>query len=124
MFGRQVTDLHVTVEVKGLSTEAPPVVATRPEFMRRMKDMAAIGGGMGFYGNMPDEVTLTVNGNHTVYQGLLKEENAERQQKQVKNLADLALLSQGLLKGNSLTEFINRSVELMSTDKAVVAREE
>jgi molecular chaperone HtpG len=113
MFGMQMPELHVTVEVKGLSPEAAPVVATRPEFMRRMKDMASMGGGMSFYGSMPDEVTLTVNGNHAIYQHLLKEENKTIQEKQVRNLADLALLSQGLLKGNSLTEFINRSVELM-----------
>jgi molecular chaperone HtpG len=62
-----------------------------------------------------------VNGNHAIYQGLLKENNASRQEKQVKNLADLALLSQGLLKGNSLTEFINRSVELMSEKGVVIA---
>jgi molecular chaperone HtpG len=117
MFGLQVTELHVTVEVKGLSADAPPVVATRPEFMRRMKDMASMGGGMSFYGNMPDEVTLTVNGNHPIYQELLKENDTDKQEKQVKNLADLALLSQGLLKGNSLTEFINRSVELMQGGK-------
>jgi molecular chaperone HtpG len=113
MFSMQVPELHVTVEVKGLSPEAAPVVATRPEFMRRMKDMASMGGGMSFYGSMPDEVTLTVNGNHPIYQHLLKEENKTTREKQVRNLADLALLSQGLLKGNSLTEFINRSVELM-----------
>ncbi|MFN8252275.1 MAG: molecular chaperone HtpG [Ferruginibacter sp.] len=54
MFGIKVPDLNVTVEVKGLSTEAPPVVATRPEFMRRMKDMAAMQGGMGaFYAAIP-----------------------------------------------------------------------
>jgi molecular chaperone HtpG len=117
MFGLQVPELHVTVEVKGLSPEAAPVVATRPEFMRRMKDMASMGGGMSFYGAMPDEVTLTVNGNHPIYQNLLKEDNKDTQEKQVKNLADLALLSQGLLKGNSLTEFINRSVELMQGEK-------
>jgi molecular chaperone HtpG len=107
-------DLHVTVEVKGLSKDAAPVVATRPEFMRRMKDMGAAGGGMmAFYANMPDEVTLTVNGNHSIYQSLLKEADIEKKEKQIKNLADLALLSQGLLKGAELTNFINRSVELM-----------
>lgn len=118
MFGLQVPELHVTVEVKGLSAEAPPVVATRPEFMRRMKDMAAMGGGMSFYGSMPDEVTLTVNGNHPIYQSLLKENDADKQQKQVRNLADLALLSQGLLKGSDLTNFISRSVELMQGKKS------
>lgn len=116
LFTFPVSDLHVTVEVKGLNTDAPPVIATRPEFMRRMKDMSAIGGGMtAFYAQMPDEVTLTVNGNHSFYQTLLKETDKSKQEKQVKNLADLALLSQGLLKGNNLTEFINRSVDLMAT---------
>ncbi len=116
LFGVKIPELNVSVEVKGLSNEAPPVVATRPEFMRRMKDMAAMqgAGGMGaFYANMPDEVTLTVNGNHSVYKNILAEGAKEKQEKLVHNLADLALLSQGLLKGNSLTNFINRSVELM-----------
>ncbi len=118
LFSLPNTEMQVTVEVKGLSEDSPPVVATRPEFMRRMKDMAAVGGGMtAFYAQMPDEVILTVNGNHPIYQNILKEENAEQVEKQVRNLADLALLSQGLLKGNDLTSFINRSVELMHGNK-------
>ncbi len=118
LFDIKTSSLQVGVEVKGLSGEAPPVVATRPEFMRRMKDMAAMSGPMGsFYANMPDEVTLTVNGNHPIYQSLLKEDNKEVQEKSVRNLADLALLSQGLLKGSDLTNFINRSVELMEGNR-------
>jgi molecular chaperone HtpG len=114
LFTPETKAVNVTVEIKGLSADTAPVIATRPEFMRRMKDMGAAGGGMAaFYANMPDEVTLTVNGNHPLYQTLLKEENVDKQQKQVKTLADLALLSQGLLKGNDLTAFINRSVDLM-----------
>jgi len=114
LFNLQIADLHVTTEVKGLSADSAPVVATRPEFMRRMKDMAGVGGGMtAFYAQMPDEVTLTVNGNHPIYQTLLKEGNADLQKSQVRNLAYLALLSQGLLKGNDLTNFINRSVDLL-----------
>ncbi len=121
LFEANATDLHVTVEVKGLSPTAPPVVATRPEFMRRMKDMSAMSGPMGsFYANMPDEVTLTVNGNHPIYQSVVAESNKEKQEKFVHNLADLALLSQGLLKGNNLTAFINRSVELMEGEKKAV----
>ena len=113
-FGLQIPEMHVTVEVKGLSSDSAPVVATRPEFMRRMKDMASVGGGMAsFYANMPDEVTLTVNGNHAIFQQLIKENNADKRDKQIRSLADLALLSQGLLKGEELTNFINRSVELM-----------
>ena len=118
LFSINNTGLHVTVEVKGLSPDTMPVVATRPEFMRRMKDMAAVSGSMGgFYANMPDEVTITVNGNHPIYQQILKEDNAPIQEKQVRNLADLALLSQGLLKGVDLTAFIGRSVELMEHEK-------
>jgi molecular chaperone HtpG len=83
-----------------------------------MKDMAAISGSMGnFYANLPDEVTLTVNGNHPIYQNILQEENKENQNKVIRNLADLALLSQGLLKGNNLTSFIERSVELLQDQK-------
>jgi molecular chaperone HtpG len=114
LFTLEIPELHVTTEVKGLSTDTPPVIATRPEFMRRMKDMGAAGGGMtAFYAQMPDEVTLTVNGNHPVFQTILKESNEAVKTNQVRNLADLALLSQGLLKGAELTNFINRSVQMM-----------
>ena len=115
LFGLQIPESHVTVDIKGLGTDIAPVIATRPEFMRRMKDMAAISGpGASFYASMPDEVTLTVNGNHPAIQTVLKEDDESRQKKLVRNLADLALLSQGMLKGNDLTAFINRNVELMS----------
>ena len=114
MFDFKVENITINVEVKGLSADAPPVVATRPEFMRRMKDMASMSGPMGsFYANMPDEVLLTVNGNNSIFTTILADENAEMQSKQVRNLADLALLSQGMLKGSELTAFITRSVELM-----------
>jgi molecular chaperone HtpG len=119
LFKVEVPEMNVSVEVKGLNPDTPPVIATRPEFMRRMKDMAQHGGGgMGsFYGNMPEEVTLTVNGNHPVYKNILKSGDKEIQEKQVRNLTDLALLSQGLLKGSELTNFINRSVDMMQGEK-------
>lgn len=118
LFDIKVSEINLTVDIKGLSAEAPPVIATRPEFMRRMKDMAGAGGGMAaFYANMPDEVTLTVNGNHPIFQNVLGEADAVKKEKLVHNLADLALLSQGLLKGNHLTEFINRSVDLIGGEK-------
>jgi molecular chaperone HtpG len=114
LFSQPQEGLNINVEVKGLSTDAPPVTATRPEQMRRMKDMAASGGGMAaFYAQMPDEVALTVNGNHPIFKNILAEADAPQQEKLVKNLADLALLSQGLLTGKNLTQFISRSVELM-----------
>ncbi len=119
-FTFEVPQLHVSVEVKGLSADTAPVVATRPEFMRRMKDMSSMGGGgmTAFYATMPDEVTLTVNGNHPIYQNLLKENDESRMKKQIRTLADMALLSQGLLKGTDLTNFINRNIELMQEEKA------
>ncbi len=114
LFSQPQEGLNINVELKGLSTDAPPVTATRPEQMRRMKDMAATGGGMAaFYAQMPDEVALTVNGNHPIFKNILAEADAPQQEKLVKNLADLALLSQGLLTGKNLTQFISRSVELM-----------
>ncbi len=114
LFDVKPEGLHVTVEVKGLGAEAAPVVATRPEFMRRMKDMAAVSGPMGnFYANMPDEVLLTVNGNHPIFQQVLADADPARQEKITHNLSDLALLSQGLLRGAALTSFIERSVAVM-----------
>lgn len=118
LFDVKPEGLNVTVEVKGLGAEAAPVVATRPEFMRRMKDMAAVSGPMGsFYANMPDEVLLTVNGNHPIYQQVLADADPARQEKITHNLSDLALLSQGLLRGAALTSFIERSVAVMEGNK-------
>lgn len=114
LFKLEDNGLQISVEIKGLSKDTAPVVATRPEMMRRMKDMASIQGAMGsFYANMPDEVILTVNGNHPIFQDILKAEDQNLKENKIKNLADLALLSQGLLKGNALSNFIQRSVELM-----------
>jgi molecular chaperone HtpG len=117
LFDIKVPEMMINVEVKGLSEDAAPVTATRPEFMRRMKDIGMNGGMGGFYANMPEEVTLTVNGNHPVYKKILKEEDGSRKENMVRNLADLALLSQGLLKGSELTNFVNRSVEMMQGER-------
>jgi molecular chaperone HtpG len=120
LFTQERNKVHATIAIKGLSADMPPVVATRPEQMRRMKDMAHMSGPMGsFYANMPDEVTLTVNGNHPIYQKILAEQNVDQQKNMVLNLADLALLSQGLLKGNELTHFIQRSIGLMEETQHV-----
>ena len=81
--------------------------------------MAAVSGPMaGFYAKMPDEVTFTINGNHPIFEKLLKEQNTAKQEKAIRNLADLALLSQGLLTGSELTGFIERSVELLQGERS------
>jgi molecular chaperone HtpG len=126
LFKSKLNNTTSVVEVKGLSPDAPPVVATRPEWSRRMKDMAQLSGGSGmmnFYASMPDEVNFTLNGNHPMHQQILEERNAEKQEKLVKNLLDLALLGQGMLKGSDLTEFISRSVELMGQKKSAIITE-
>jgi molecular chaperone HtpG len=111
-FSQKVEGVNIQVEVKGLSPEASPVTATRPEFMRRMKDMAAVGGGMSaFYANMPDEVQLTINGNHPVCRQLLNETDEQQKQWITKQLTDLSLLSQGLLKGADLSKFVERNIQ-------------
>ncbi len=103
------------VVFENLSEKDAPMLITRPEFMRRMKDMNALGGGggMNFYGNMPEMYNLVVNSNHPLIARLLNETDVEKQQKLAMQTSDLALLSQGLLKGEKLTGFIKRSVELI-----------
>lgn len=102
-----------TVVFESLSETDAPMLITRPEFMRRMKDMSAMGGGMSFYGTMPDMYNLVVNANHPLIGKLLQETDATKQTQLAKQTADLALLSQGLLKGEELTKFIKRSVEMI-----------
>ncbi|MBK7311532.1 MAG: molecular chaperone HtpG [Bacteroidia bacterium] len=103
---------HVVFE--NLSETDAPMIITRPEFMRRMKDMNQMGGGsMGFMGNMPDMYNLVVNSNHPLISRILNEGDSDKKTNLAKQATDLALLSQGLLKGEGLTKFIKRSVELI-----------
>lgn len=101
------------VKVAALSPQDAPVVITQNEFMRRMKDMQRTGGGGGMqmFGAFPDSFDVTVNANHPVAQRVLAEgENGEKLAKQA---FDLALLAQGMLKGEALTAFVKRSTELL-----------
>jgi molecular chaperone HtpG len=103
-----------SVVFESLSEKDAPMLITKPEFMRRMKDMSALGGGgMAFYGSMPDMHNLVVNTNHPLIYKILNEKSEDKQKQLTKQAADLAMLSQGLLKGEELTKFIKRSVELI-----------
>lgn len=102
-----------TVVFESLSEKDAPMLITKPEFMRRMKDMSAMGGGMAFYGSMPEMHNLVVNSNHPLISKILNEKNLDKKKQLTKQTADLAMLSQGLLKGEELTKFIKRSVDLI-----------
>lgn len=116
IFEKAIDNKSMTVSVESMSTNELPVVITMTEFMRRMKDMAKMGGGGGyaFMGGMPDNYSVAVNGNHTIVQKILQAEGEEQKVKLAKQAFDLALLSQNMLTGADLTNFIKRSVELVS----------
>ena len=103
------------VQFESLSPTASPFTITRSEFMRRMKEMSASGGGGMFgMGNMPEIFNIVVNGNHPLVAKILAEKDAANQTSMIKGATDLAKLSQGLLKGEALTSFIkNRYNDLM-----------
>lgn len=114
VFDKAINSKTYSVEVESLSPDELPVTVTMDEFMRRMKDMAQNGGGgMSFYGSLPDNYKVGINGNHGVIDKILKTEDEEEQSKLAKQAFDLALLSQGLLTGKDLTAFVKRSVELI-----------
>lgn len=113
IFEKAITKPGMHVEVVGLNPDELPVTVTMDEFMRRMKDMAQMGGGMGFYGNMPDSYKVAINGNHKLIGKILKADNEEEQSMLAKQAVDLALLAQGMLTGAELTAFVSRSVELI-----------
>ena len=110
VFQENVPTEGVSVELKALSPDDMPVLITKNEFMRRMTDMSKMGGGgmYSFMGNMPESFNLVVNTNHPIATKLL---NSDEKVAMIKNLYDLALLQQGMLKGSHLTAFINRNVE-------------
>ena len=112
IFEKAITKPGMHVEIVALHPEELPVTITMDEFMRRMKDMAAMGGGMGFYGQMPDNYKVAINGNHKLVSKILKAEG-EEQRTLAKQAVDLALLAQGMLTGAELTAFVSRSVELI-----------
>jgi len=116
IFDTAINNKSMTVAIESLSPDDLPVTITMSEWMRRMKDMSRTGGGGGMYGfmgNMPDSYNVSINGNHALIQKILKAESEEHKTKLAKQVYDLALLSQNMLTGAELTNFIRRSVELV-----------
>ena len=116
IFEKAINNKNMILAVESLSPDDLPVTITMSEWMRRMKDMARTGGGGGgfnFMGAMPDSYNVAINGNHTLVQKILNAETEEQKTKLAKQVYDLALLSQNMLTGADLTNFIKRSVELV-----------
>ena len=104
---------NYTVQLENLDSNASPFIITQPEFMRRMKEMSASGGGGMFgMGNFPDMYNLVVNTNSELATTILNSQE-DAQKDLVKQALDLAKLSQGLLKGEELTAFVKRSFETL-----------
>ncbi len=112
VFDKAINNTNMKVEVESLPAEAMPVTITMEEWMRRMKDMSKLGGGMNFYGSMPDTYKVAVNGNHPLISKILSADEAQ-QTVLAKQAFDLALLAQGMLKGADLTAFVERSVKVL-----------
>jgi len=104
--------IMMQVQMEPLSEDKEPLQLIQPEFLRRMKDMSAVGG-MDYMQGMGDSYTLVVNENHKLITDLADTVDEEKRNTLLNQLLDLALLSQGLLKGQKLSEFIHRSVDII-----------
>ena len=102
------------VQLEPQDSDAAPFMITQPEFMRRMKEMQATGGGgMNMFGNMPEMYNLVVNTNSELVGEILSTKTKKKQERLINQSLDLARLSQGLLKGKELSDFIKRSYEMI-----------
>jgi molecular chaperone HtpG len=107
-----VSNSGYTVQLEAMDSKTLPFVLTQPEFMRRMKEMQQTGGG-GMMGNMPDMFNLVVNTNHELVGQILSTKTSKKRERLILQALDLAKLSQNQLKGEALTQFIQRSVDMI-----------
>ncbi len=111
-FKEQLPEIDKTefqVQTAALGTEQLPVIITQGEYMRRMKEMARMNPGMAFYGEMPDSYNLVLNTDNEIVKACLQETDTDK----IKQLIDIALLQNGMLKGEALTKFVKRSVSMI-----------
>ena len=100
------------IQFESMSESDDPIVLTQPEFIRRMQEQQKLGGA-GFYGAFPETYNMVINSNHEKISAILNEKKKAEKTKKARQLTDLALLSQGMLKGEALTNFVRRSVDLV-----------
>ncbi len=114
-----IADATMQVSISSAAPTDEPVTITRPEFMRRMKEMQRMGGGGGMqmFGSFPDTFAVAVNANHPLAARVLAAGTDEASRMLARQAFDLALLQQGMLKGARLTDFVRRSVDLLSENK-------
>ncbi len=118
MFEALINKDQFVVQFESMSETDVPMMITQSEFMRRMKDQQAMGGGgMNFMGNLPEMHNLVVNSNHPLISDILNSKSKKKQESLAKQATDLALLAQGMLKGEELTTFIKRSVDILTPKK-------
>ena len=112
LFEQVVNKEKFIVQFESMSSDDAPIVITQPEFIRRMMEQQKLGGA-GFFGAFPETFNMVVNGNHVKISEVLAADKEEDKTSKIKQLTDLALLSQGMLKGEALSHFIDRSIELV-----------
>ena len=110
-----ITSEKFIVQLEAMDSNTAPFMITQPEFMRRMKEMQQTGGGGGMFGmgKMPEMYNLVVNTNSELVNQILNTKTAKKRERLINQSLDLAQLSQGLLKGEALTNFIKRSYEII-----------
>ncbi len=113
LFENTLNNKNLIISVESLPVDELPVTITLPEFMRRMRDMAANGGGgMAMFGEMPLNYNVAVNANHTLVNKILQSADEAEKAKLIRQTYDLGLLSQNMLSGAELTSFIQRTLDL------------
>jgi molecular chaperone HtpG len=112
MFENVVNKEKFTVQFESMNADDAPVIITQPEFIRRMMEQQRMGGG-GYMAAFPEMHNLVVNSNHDKVNAILNTKTKKSQERKIKQLTDIALLSQGMLKGEELNKFIERSIELI-----------
>ena len=116
LFEKIIDDKNTNVTIEALNVDDFPVIVTHPEFIRRMKDMAKSGGGANPFmmGGAPDMVSVSINGNHKLIQKIIQAKSNKTKERIASQAYDLSLLSQNMLSGSKMTDFIRRSIDIIS----------